>query len=201
MNMENNTLLSHELEDMRSQIGILKEKLEKQTIVNEQHIRRSMKSKMSDLTRIVAITIFAGVFALVYSTWFFWSQSLSPAFIVATAVMLVICIALTILQRVRLKSMDFSQSNLVEAARTLAKIRKHYSDWHWIAIPMLVVWFGWLIYEIISRLGTETYVIGFCCGALTGGLIGGFIGFRINRKMVRKMSEILTEIEDLQQEN
>ena len=61
MNMENNTLLSHELEDMRSQIGILKEKLEKQTIVNEQHIRRSMKSKMSDLTRIVAITIFAGV--------------------------------------------------------------------------------------------------------------------------------------------
>ena len=107
MNMENNTLLSHELEDMRSQIGILKEKLEKQTIVNEQHIRRSMKSKMSDLTRIVAITIFAGVFALVYSTWFFWSQSLSPAFIVATAVMLVICIALTILQRVRLKSMDF----------------------------------------------------------------------------------------------
>ncbi len=199
--MENNTLLSHELEEMRSQIGLLKEKLEKQTIVNEQHIRRSMKSKMSDLTRTVAITIFAGVFALVYSTWFFWWQELSLAFIVATAVMLTVCIALTILQRVRLKIIDFSQNNLVEAAKTLAKIKKHYREWHWVAIPMLVVWFGWMMYEIISRLGTEPYVIGFCCGAIIGGLIGGFIGFRINRKMVRKMSEILTEIEDLQKEN
>lgn len=199
--MENNTLLSHELEEMRSQIGLLKEKLEKQTIVNEQHIRRSMKSKMSDLTRTVAITIFAGVFALVYSTWFFWWQELSLAFIVATAVMLTVCIALTILQRVRLKSIDLSQNNLVEAAKTLAKIKKHYREWHWVAIPMLVVWFGWMMYEIISRLGTEPYVIGFCCGAIIGGLIGGFIGFRINRKMVLKMSEILTEIKDLQKEN
>ena len=199
--MENNTLLSHELEEMRSQIGLLKEKLEKQTIVNEQHIRRSMKSKMSDLTRTVAITIFAGVFALVYCTWFFWWQDLSLAFTVVTAVMLTVCLALTILQRVRLKSIDLSQSNLVGAAKTLAKIKKHYREWHWVAIPMLVVWFGWLMYEIISRFGTEPYVIGFCCGSLIGGLIGGFIGFRINRKMVRKMSEILTEIEDLQKEN
>lgn len=199
--MENNTLLSHELEEMRSQIGLLKEKLEKQTIVNEQHIRRSMKSKMSDLTRTVAITIFAGVFALVYCTWFFWWQDLSLAFTVVTAVMLTVCIALTILQRVRLKSIDLSQSNLVGAAKTLAKIKKHYREWHWVAIPMLVVWFGWLMYEVVSRLGTEPYVIGFCCGAVVGGLVGGLIGFRINRKMVRKMSEILTEIEDLQKEN
>lgn len=199
--MENNTLLSHELEEMRSQISLLKEKLDKQTIVNEEHIRRSMKSKMSDLTRTVAITIFAGVFALVYCTWFFWWQGLSLAFVVATAVMLTVCVALTILQRIRLKIIDFSQSNLVEAARTLAKVKKHYREWHWVAIPMLVVWFGWMMYEIISRLGSEPYVIGFCCGAVAGGLIGAFIGFRINRKMVRKMSEILKEIEDLQQEN
>ena len=199
--MENNTLLSHELEEMRSQIGLLKEKLEKQTIVNEQHIRRSMKSKMSDLTRTVAITIFAGVFALVYCTWFFWWQDLSLAFTVVTAVMLTVCIALTILQRVRLKSIDLSQSNLVGAAKSLAKIKKHYREWHWVAIPMLVVWFGWLMYEVVSRLGTEPYVIGFCCGAVVGGLVGGFIGFRINRKMVRKISEILTKIEDLQKEN
>ena len=47
--MENNTLLSHELEQMRSQIGMLKQKLEQQTIVNDRHIRNSMKSKISDL--------------------------------------------------------------------------------------------------------------------------------------------------------
>ena len=33
--MENNTLISHELEEMRSQINLLKEQLDKQTIVND----------------------------------------------------------------------------------------------------------------------------------------------------------------------
>ena len=64
---------------------------------------------------------------------------------------------------------------------------------------MLIVWFGWLMYEIISKLGNEPYVIGFCCGAAIGGIIGGLIGFRINRKVVRKTSEILTQIEELQE--
>ena len=196
--MENNTLLSHELEDMRSQINILKEKLEKQTIVNERHIHRSMNSKMSDLTRTVAITIFAGVFALVYSTWFFWSQDLSTLFIVATAIMLTVCLGLTILQQVRLKNLDFSGSNLVETAEQLSKVKKHYSEWKWVALPMIIIWLGWLMYEMIGKMGNEPYVIGFCCGAAVGAIIGGIIGFRINRKVIRKTGEILEQIEELQ---
>ena len=39
-------MISHELEEMRAQISILKDKLEKQNIVNEKHLRNSMKSKM-----------------------------------------------------------------------------------------------------------------------------------------------------------
>ena len=64
-------MISHELEEMRAQLGTLKEKLEKQTIINESHIRNSMKSKMSDINRTVTGTIIAGVFALVYCTWYF----------------------------------------------------------------------------------------------------------------------------------
>ena len=59
-----NTFISHELDEMRSQINALKEKLEKQTIVNEEHIRRSMKSKMSDINKTVTVTIILGIFAL-----------------------------------------------------------------------------------------------------------------------------------------
>ena len=196
--MENNTLISNELEEMRSQICILKEKLEKQNIVNEQHIRRSMKSKMSSINRTIAGTIIAGAFALPYCTWFFWSQDLSKLFIVATAIMLTVCLGLTILQQVRLKNLDFSDSNLVETAEELSKVKKHYSEWHWVAIPMIIIWLGWLMYEMISKLGNEPYVIGFCCGAAVGAIIGGIIGFRINRKVIRKTGEILEQIEELQ---
>lgn len=193
--------MSHELEQMRSQIGILKEKLEKQAIVNERHIRNSMKSKVSDMNRTVRVTIVLGVFALVYCTWFFYHYSLSLAFVAATAVMLAVCLFLTVTQKIALGKLDFSQGNLIETARILVKVRRHYSGWHRVAIPMLLIWFGWLIYEVISRMGSGPMTIGFCCGAFAGGIIGGVIGFRINRKIIDKATEILANIDDLQSGN
>ncbi|MBR6732178.1 MAG: hypothetical protein IKL91_05645, partial [Bacteroidales bacterium] len=104
----------------------------------------------------------------------------------------------TIYQQIRLRSIDFSKDNLVRTAELLNRIKKHYRQWQWVAIPVVVLWIMWLIYEMVSTLGTETYVIGFCCGALVGGMIGGIIGLRVNRKVIRKTSEILEQIEELQ---
>lgn len=197
--MENNTLISHELEEMRVQLGMLKDKLEKQTIINETHIRNSMKSKMSDINKTVTGTIIAGVFALCYSTWFFYWQDFSLAFVIATFVMLAVCLGITIAQRVILGKMDFSQGNLVETAEKLSKIKKHYQDWYKIAIPMIIVWFGWMMYEMISIHGLESpMAIGFCCGAIIGGILGGIIGMRINRKVAHKATEILDQIAELE---
>ena len=198
--MENNTLISDELEEMRAQLGMLKDKLEKQTIINETHIRNSMKSKMSDINKTVTGTIIAGVFALCYCTWFFYWQDFSLAFVIATFVMLAVCLGITIAQRIILGKMDFSQGNLVETAEKLSKIKKHYQDWYKIAIPMIIVWFGWMMYEMLSIHSLESpMAIGFCCGALIGGVIGGIIGMRINRKVARKATEILDQIAELQQ--
>lgn len=198
--MENNTIISNELEQMRSQIGILKEKLEKQSIVNELHIRRSMKSKLSDINRTVNWTIAAGTFAIIYCTWYFWYQKLSAAFTIATFIMLAVCLALTVIQKRTLGSLDFAKGNLVETAQKLNKVRSHYKDWYKIAIPMIVLWLGWLTYEMIDTLGISPLTAGFFVGAGTGVIIGGFIGYRINRKVVRKASEILDQIKDLENE-
>ena len=200
--METNTLISHELEEMRSQINALKEKLNKQNIVNEQHIRKSMKSKMSDINKTVTATIVLGIFALVYCTLFFWSQDCSLAFVIFTGLMLAICLGLTIEQKITLGKMDFSKDNIVKTAEKLSKIKAHYQNWYKIAIPLVVVWFGWMMYEMINVLGMDSAMaIGFCCGAFVGGIIGGIAGFRINRKIARKAAEILEQIEELQRES
>lgn len=192
-------MLSHELEEMRSQLGALKEKLEKQTIINETHIRNSMKSKMSDINKTITGTIVAGIFALVYCTWFFYHQGCSITYISATAIMLIVCIAVTIAQKVSLGRIDFSRGNLVETAEKLGKIKKHYQDWYKIAIPMIIIWLGWTIYEMSGIIGLDTPMgIGFCCGAGAGVIIGGIIGIRINNKVVRKVTEILDQIAELQ---
>ena len=199
--MENNTLLSHELEQMRTQIGMLKQKLEQQAIVNDTHIRNSMRSKISDLNRTVLGTIFAGIFAVVFAPMTFYIQGCSLLFVIATAVMLAVCLGLTIAQKINLGKMtDLSQSNLVETAEKLNKTRTHYKEWYRIAIPMILVWVGWMIYEMVNTIGIESpTAIGFYCGAGVGLLIGGIIGFRINRKVVRQANEILAQIEELQQ--
>lgn len=197
--MENNTLVSNELEQMRAQIGALKEKLDKQAIINDQHIRRSMKSRMSDINKTVTATIFLGVFALVYSTWFFYRQGCSIGFTILTGLMLAVCLGLTIVQKINLGKMDLSKGNLVETASYLSTLKRHYQNWYKIAIPMLVIWFGLMMYEMTQILDLKSSMaIGFYCGAATGAIIGGIAGFRINMKIVRKTTEILEQIEELQ---
>lgn len=198
--MENNTLLSNELEQMRAQIGMLKKKLEQQAIVNDMHIRNSMKSKISDLNRTVRATIFAGIFAVVFAPVTFYIQGASLAFVISTAVMLAVCLGLTIVQKINLgKMMDLSQGNLVETAEKLSKVRTHYKDWYKIAIPMLLAWGGWMIYEMVQVLGVDSpTAVGFYSGAGVGLIIGGIIGARVNRKVVNKANEILSQIAELQ---
>jgi hypothetical protein len=198
--MENNTLLSHELEQMRTQIGMLKQKLEQQAIVNETHIRNSMKSKISDLNRTVGGTIFAGIFAVIFAPVTFFSQGCSLTFVTSTAVMLAVCLVLTIIQKINLGKMtDLSEGNLVETARKLSKVRTHYKEWYKIAIPMLLIWVGWMVYEMVNAIGIASpTAIGFYCGAGVGVMIGGLIGARINRKVVNNANEILSQIEELQ---
>lgn len=196
--MENNTFVSQELEDMRAQIAILKDKLDKQAIVNDTHIRNSMKSKRSEMTRTIGITIFAGVLAIPYCMGVFCYMGLSPVFIAATGLMLAVCVWLTIKQQLTLKGLDFSQGKLLEVAEKLNKVKVHYHEWIKIALPMIIIWFSWLMYEVITHCGIEEpMTMGFCVGAAIGGVVGGIVGYRINRKIVRKSTEILEQIDEI----
>ena len=89
----------------------------------------------------------------------------------------------------------------METARSLSKVKTHYQEWYKVAIPMIVVWLAWLIYEMSGILGWESpLAIGFYCGAGVGVIIGGIAGSRINRKIIGKATEILDQIEELQKE-
>ena len=196
-----NTLISHELEEMRMQINDLKNKLEKQNIVNDKHIRNSFRTKISDINRTVTITIIVGIFALVYCTWFFRFKGLSLAFTIATGIMLAVCVMLTLIQKKHLSRIDISTGNLLETARDISKIRSHYKEWYKTAIPMIIIWVGWMTYEILTRFEMTPMTIGFLSGAATGVILGGFVGGRINKKIINRAEELLGYIEELQKEN
>jgi hypothetical protein len=63
---------------------------------------------------------------------------------------------------------------------------------------MLIIWFSWLMYEVITHCGIEEpMTMGFCVGAAIGGVVGGIVGYRTNRKIVRKSTEILEQIDEI----
>lgn len=195
-----NTLMSHELEEMRSQITALKEKLDKQTIVNDLHIRNSMKSKANSMNRTISGTVAAGIFALIYCPICFSHLGCSVPFVIVTTVMLALCLILTVRQKRLLDKVDFSLGNLVGIAEALGHIRKHYTVWPKIVAPMfLVPWFAWCIYEF-SKLNELGGMVVLVC-AVVGGIIGGIIGFSIDRKVVRQTDDILSQIAELQKDH
>lgn len=193
-----NMILSQELEEMRSQVAILKQKLDKQTIISESHIRNSMKSKRADMARINAAAIIIGALSAPYCTWIFSKYGFSLAFIIATDIMLAVCIYLTYRQRNMLKNLDFSQNNLVDVAETLNKVKKHYHGWYKKGIPMLLVWYGWMAYEAITKMGGGPTETGFIVGSAVGVIVGSIIGYYLNTRIVKKSTEILNQIKELQ---
>ena len=195
--MENN-IYSRELEEMRSQVAILKKKLDKQTIISDTHIRNSMISKRSDMTRIIAATIFVGMLSVPYCTWIFYKFGLSLYFIVATDIMLAVCLWITIKQRCTLKNLDFTQGNLVDVAEKLNRVKTHYHEWIKIGLPLILLWVSWLAYEVLTNMEPSPMQMGFLTGSAVGVIIGGFVGYRINRKIVAKSAEILKQIQELQ---
>ncbi|MBR6543981.1 MAG: hypothetical protein IKT66_01040 [Alistipes sp.] len=157
-----------------------------------------MKSKQSEMTKIIACTIFIGALSLPYCIWIFYKFGFSLLFIVATGLMLAVCLGITIKQRFSLKSFDFTQDNLVDVATKLNKVKTHYHEWIKIAFPMILLWTSWLVYEGITRMEPSPIQMGFLTGIGVGVILGGIVGYRINRKIVSKSTEILEHIKELQ---
>ena len=197
--MENREL-SRELEEMRSQIAILKSKLENQKIVNEKQLRNSMTKHMSKIDRRMLTIIVLGCLSLIYCTWYFTAlMQLSHAFTFATAAILSGCLAITIHKHHSFRRIDLSRGNILDVVERLTNIKRHYREWWKIGLPLVLIWYGWLLYEVLTTYNYEPHIIGFSLGSAFGITIGLIAGFKVNSKIVNETQEILDQIHELQQ--
>ena len=86
----------------------------------------------------------------------------------------------------------------MDVAEKLNKVKTHYHEWVKIALPLILVWLSWLVYEGLTRMEPSPMQMGFLSGSAVGIILGGFFGYRINRKIVGKSTEILKQIQELQ---
>lgn len=185
-----------ELDELREQIALLKDKLQHQQIVSERAIQQAAQAGIGKLNRQGVIMTAFALFAVVYCSWAFHRFGFSDGFVVGTTIFLGVCALVTAYAHLKLRSIDVASGNLVEIASRLVSFRKIYSHWHIFAIPALLVWCYFLYWDAQRMLDNPE---GFLIAVCVGGVIGGIFGLKKHFAIMRETDKVLANIRDLMQ--
>ena len=189
-NMDNSLL------EMQEQLKQLKEKLDDQKIVNERILRKSCSQTVDRLRFKSNLPIVFGVAAILMSASFI-NLGLSWPFIIFTDVMMLVCIVATVLTNQHIPSV---YKDMVTAADELRKYKKIHAEWIKFALPVLALWLGWLIWEVIKNVGlTGGELYGFLTGITVGIALGLILGFKLRRDQLNAADELLEQLKELKE--
>lgn len=191
------------MEQMRSQLNLLKQKLDSQQIVNDRLMRQSMKSKMSWIDKyrwicllfipFVALCFLPSVYEMGLSWWLY-----------GATVLLVTVSSIADWWINRMPKSEFMKGNLLETAQRLTHMKKIRSRQTIIGLIAVTIWIAWLVYEyhmagVRAGEGSDQMALSwaYICGVGVGGFIGLIIGLSIYFKMQRTNDEIIEQIYDL----
>ena len=186
-------------DEMRNQIALLKQKLDRQEIVNDSLLREAMRGKMGAINwtkyksyicvaflpcPLSAFVILGGVF--------------SNAFVFATCAMMLFCAYGTYYVHRPVDRMDLMTDDLATVAKVMAKFRKQYNQWLYYVTPTLLIpWLGWAMYEYAWKNapeGVSHWIL--ALPLLVGAAIGLLVGYHWHCKAVDAADNIIRQIEE-----
>ena len=185
-----------ELDELREQVALLKDKLQRQQIISERAISDAAQKGIGKLNTMGTISMVFGVFAVVYCTIAFHQMGFSTAFVIGTAIFLGVCALATIYTHCSLRPIDVANGNLVEIMQKLIRFRKIYSYWNVYSIPALLVWCFFLYYDAKQILDDPTP---FLIGGAVGGVLGAILGLKRYFKVMRETDAVIERINELMQ--
>ena len=190
-----------ELEDMRQQLNTLKKKLEKQEIVNDRIIRKSMKRNVVNINRRYYALSVLCLLMIPYGYWAFVKlNGMSVGFWAATSILMIIVFVYTFINGKHLRDKDLLNDDLLVARQKIAHAMKLDHQWLKIGIPLAILWVGYFCYEsfrikeLVNDRLTMCY-LGIICGA-----IGAIVGLKVHFKTQRQYQDIIDQIEDFTNE-
>ena len=198
--MENN-IQFEELQELRKQLTLLNNKLEKQEIVNDKLIRNSLKNKISNINRTgIIMAICAAIATPICAFNFHYILHFSIAFNVFTCVFMVIAVAYTLWSHKGLNN-NLLDGDLISVSERALRTRKRYKQWYYFSYPWFAVWLCWFGWELYTKAESFEILIACIIGCLVGGLIGGLWGTRQRNKIYKNIDDILAQIEELKKED
>lgn len=193
MENKDNTLI-----EMQEQMQQLREKLDKQKIINERILKKSCSQTTSRLRFKANLPILFGVAAMLLVPSL-RSFGISMGFIIFTWVLMLVCIMATVLTNRHIPQMD---RDLVTATKELTRFKKIHAEWIKFAIPMVIVWVGALCWDLFRNGSGDDPLLrySFLAGIVTGIILGGILGFKVRRDQLNVADELISQIEELQKD-
>ena len=193
--------MDFELDEMRQQMAILKNKLDNQTIVNDRLIRRAVKNSVSTINkRYLVISIIA--FAMIpygYCAFVVLNELSIPLWIAMSVIMLTV-IGFCIYNGHEMRKNDFVSDNLLDTKRKTLKAQKRDAMWPYFGIPVAIGWAAWVGWEMTQKLEGDflKYFIPWFIICITAGAL---IGLKVHFKTQRHFRDIIEQIEDVEDNN
>lgn len=194
-----NTSNLNELEEMQVQYNQLKKRLESQSIITDQLLRQTMRSKMSWISRYTKFQAFA-IMPIIILLFLFFKFHFDLSWAVTLTIIILSLIDVIIDIKInKISETDWLNGNLLETKTRLLKMKKIRTKIFIIEIPILIAITAWFILEML--IGNTTEHIGGMVGAGIGVLIGIGIAYKILRRMQKTNDELINQITDYTKEN
>lgn len=191
-----------EFEEMRNRIALLKEKIEKQEIVNEKLLRQTMKSKVGAIDRTGRISYVSAAICILLYPIIAKTGILSVPLALVTCAMMIFCILATYYIHRPVNRTDLMTADLVTVAQVMSKFKKQYDNWlRYVAPSLLIPWLLWVVYEMAWKNAPEgVNPLLLAIPPIVGVVIGGVVGYHYHRNAADAAKDIVEQIREGQGE-
>ena len=189
----------NELEEMRQQIKALKEKVERNGVLNERLVRKSVQDKMKSIHKTVFKLFAMVLFAIPLWLFIKYQHDLSWYYTIFTILMMLVSVFFDwYVNRIDVGKMG---DDMKETANKLLKMKKQRALQEKIALFLVVpLWLVWTVFEFRSSITDPVMANGLLIGMIVGVVIGLIVGLSIYFRMQRKNDEMIEEIESITEE-
>ena len=187
------------LEEMRSQITILKEKVDKQAIVNDKLIHSVVNTHTSDIKRKVFVAIVCGLLTICMSPFaFHHNLGLSWMFVIATDILMIYCISMEMYYKRMIADKTLMNASVLEVAQTVSRFKsgyKRYTLINWVVL--LPIWLIWMFVEMYFNFSDNMELFWAMAAGLGLGLVvGGIVGLHLFLRIIDNADQIIKEINE-----
>ena len=169
METQTNNPPVNEVDELRQQLALFKQRLDQQEIVNDRLLRHSMNARLSIFTRISVIMDVIGL--LVMPIILIALHAIGVPWYIGAFILLMVVVELVynIIAHRRLQRLFTDGNDLLTVRRGLLRFKKTERLWTLIAVPLLIVW-------LLAFYWQQGIFSGELTGAAASGLVTSAIG-------------------------